>query len=573
MSITQPKRTSYTRRDLQSYHDDVSTYFKEFIPRVKDTSEMNTGRVYLTLFEGLVDNLNFSVDQSFLELILETAEQRKNILRLSYALGYYPTSVSAASVDLTFSMQSGVAGGGGYSIPIYTRCQTVEAPLVEFFITQSATIPGGEASVDVPAIQGIRVVLESLSAGATGLANQEYILENARTPHSLIEVWVDSVKWEVVDDFTDSDDESQHYILAFDEDDYTHVIFGDGEFGHAPDSGSTIEATYVACAADQGNVEPEAISRIIGFTASDLVVTNDYAASGGAASESNDSIKRNAPAVRRSGDRVVTADDHASVATAMEGVYKAFAEHIEGTRTDVFLMPEGGGRASSYLIDTVQEELDEKKLDGAIPVVDALEEASILISVNVITKNSNILKSTVKKKIYDATTENLVYTELIKGRAFTRSDLSGIYEAIDDGKTVDYVDYAILSRVPRVEKSNALAPDIIDRVTISETTDYNTWLITALTTTTFVVTKDGAPQSTTGTVATSFSSDDTEVTFTLGETGDTFTVGDTWTFKTSRYSDNIVIDSNEYMQLEEASDLVISVFYPGEYSLTTKSAV
>jgi hypothetical protein len=168
--------------------------------------------------------------------------------------------------------------------------------------------------------------------------------------------------------------------------------------------------------------------------------------------------------------------------------------------------------------------------------------------------------------------EALDFRELTRGRGFTVSDLSGIYENIDDGELVDFVDFVILTRIPRVQQSNASAPEIQGRVAIGSTSGYDTWLVTALTTTTFTVTKNGSPQSLTGTVATEFTSDDGEVSFTLGVAGDTLTVGDTWTWTTSKYEDNIVIDDDETMQLELDSDLVISVFYPEEYDIPTKSA-
>lgn len=572
MALTQAKRLSYTRRDLLSLHDDVSKYWKEFIPIVTDASEMNSGRVYLTIHEALLDNANFSINQNFLETQLTKARQRKNILRLAYMLDYEPTSVSAGSVDLTVSMLSGTAPLGGQAVSIYQRFRSISSPVVEFLAVEATSIPEGTTEVNVSAIQGTRIVAEVLTSSADGSANQRYTLSNAKTPHSHIEVYMDGKLWTKVQDFADSDEESEHYRLQYDEDDYTTVFFGDGEFGSIPDSGSSITTNYVRTDAEDGNASAATITKVIGLLASTVGVNNTYAASGGAPSETNESIKRNAPAVHRSFDRAVNTEDYKALATAMEGVYKAFGVRGEGARTDIYLMPEGGGIASSYLIAQVQTELDNKKVDGAIPVADTLQEAGVLIAVNVITKTNRIAKASVKKKVIDETTANLDYTMLTRGRAFTRSDLDGIYEALEDGELIDFVDFTILSRVPRVTKSNSGAPDFVGRVKITSTTDYDTYLVTAVSTTQFAVSKNGVPQSQLGTVATEYTTDNNEVTFTLGEFGDTFITGDVWTFKTSRYSDNIVIDGNETMTLEESSDLVVSVFYPGQYNLKTKAA-
>jgi len=576
MSVNQPQRLSYTRRDLLTYHDDVTRLLKYFIPRITDLSEMNEGRLYLTLIEAMVDNANFSIDQVALEVWFQTASQRKNILRASYLIGYPPSPVSAASVDMTVSLISGVAGVGGYPIPIYSRIQTVTSPTYEFITMESVTILEGSSSVDVPAAQGVRVTNEVLSSSSDGTPDQRYKISSAKTPHIYIEVYVSGVRWDFVEDFADSLEEDVSYTLQFDEDDYTYVLFGDGVFGKNPPLGSVITVNYVRTLADQGNASAGAIAKVIGSIASDVTATNTYAASGGGVSETNDSIKRNAPAHRRTFERVVTRFDYQAAATQYPGVYKAFANPNEGARTDIYLLPEGGGIASSLLISQVQSQLDSMKLEGALPFAFALSPANVFISVNIVTFNNRQQKSSIKSKVRQATLDNLDYTKLTRGRGFTISDLSGVYESLDDGKLVDYADFAILTRIPRMLQTNLSAPTLVGRAKFGTNAQlglgYDTYLITAISTTQFAVSKNGIPQTTSGTVGIEYTTDNSEIQFTLGASTDILTAGDTWRFKTSKYTDNMVIDPDEYMYLEKSSDLVISVFYPGEYDITTKSA-
>lgn len=573
MTIEQPKRLTYTKRDLIGLHGEVTGYMEEFIERITDASEMNDGRLFITTIEALVDNLNFSVDNTFLELLLKKSRQRKNILYIAYGMNYEPSSVSPSSVDLTFSMLSGVAGVGGEAIPIYSRVQSTSGE--DFLTVEAATILEGTASIsDVPAVQGIRVENEVLTNAASGSPSQRYKISNAKTPHELIEVSVDGTQWSrIKDNFTSSDEDSRHYKLEFDEDDYTWVVFSDGVNGNIPAAGVQILATYITTDAGDGNVGAGTITTVLGTIASTVGVTNTYRSSGGAVSESNESIKRNAPIYSVSGGKSVTKNDYIALAQSQAGVYKAFAESGGGARTNVYILPDGGGPASTYLKTLVQASLDDNKMEGAIPVVDGLEDAYIFISVNVILKSTNTKKERARSKIKYATIDNLVYTKLTRGRGFTVSDLSGIYENIDDGEVVDFVDFTILSRIPRVEKSNAGGPDFSGRVNITSTVGYDTYLVTAVTTTTFTVSKNSIPQSTGGTIATQYISDDLEVSFTLGEPGDLMVVGDTWVFKTSKYADNIVLDPNEIMALEKDSDLKISVFYSDEYSIKDKAAI
>lgn len=571
MSTIQPKRLSYTRRDLLSVHADVSRYMKEFIPEITDTNEANVGRLYLTIIEALIDNLNYSVDQIHIESALDTARQRKNKLKHAYLVGYHPSSASPSSVDLTFSMLSGVAGVGGESIPIYTRCQTVVSPILDFYTAESGLIEEGETETTVSAIQGERNLNSIISSAASGDPDQRYKLSVAQTPHSLIEVLVDGSVVTRVDDFSDSTEDRIDYVLSIDTDDYTYITFGDGEFGKAPPAGSQITVNFVQCSGSDGNVPANTIQRVIGSLASIVGVDNDEKASGGSNSESDASIKRNAPATRRAFERAVTIDDYVSLSNAVSGVYSSYAVHQEGSRTDVYIMPEGGGVASSYLLDLVQTELDLKKLEGATVVAHALSPANIIVSVNIITFGTSISKNTVKLKVTETISDALEYTEIKAGRGFTHSDLAGICENIDNGSLIDYADFTILSRVPRVTKSNDSAPDIQNRVIIGSDVGYDTYVITAVSSTTFVVSKNGTPEATLGTVATSYITSDSEITFTLGVTGDTLTIGDYWTIQTSKYADNISLESDEFMRLEYSSDLNISVYFPNEYDMKTKS--
>lgn len=573
MSTTQPKRLSYTRRDLMSMHDDVDLYIKQFIPRINDTSQANTGRLFLTIIEALIDNLNFSVDQQHLEAKLMDARQRKNIIKLAYLIGYLPKPASAASVDLTFTLLSGVAPSGGYPIPVYTREQTAVSPLVEFITAESGSVPEGETSVSIPAVQGIRIVDEVLTNAASGKPNQIYTLASPRTPHEYIEVRVDGVLLDVSTDFAEANADEITYILRFDENDYTSTIFGDGEFGKAPPPGAEILTTYIQTVGATGNVAVDTIKRIVGSLASDVGVTNHEAAAGGAPSETDASIKRNAPASYRSYFRAVTRDDYEAQANAVSGVFTSYAQWSEGARTDIYIMPEGGGVASSLLVSQAQARLDERKVEGAIPIVHALDPADIYIVVNIVAFNSKVQKTTIKQKVRTATVDALDFRKIKPGRGFTLSDLSGLYENMDNGKLVDYADFRVLTRIPRVTKSNPSSPDFYGRIKITDLVAYDQYLVTAVTSTQFSVSINGHPQSVLGDVAVDYETDRGEVTFTLGETGDTFTIGDTWRFDTSKYRDNLVIGDNEFMRLIKDTDLVVAVFYPGEYDIKTQSAL
>lgn len=571
MSINQ-QRLSYTRRDLISLDGDIANYIKEFIPRITDTSQVNTGRVFLTANAALIDNLNMSLDQVHIETLLKQAKQRKNILEYVYTLGYTPKSVSPASVDLTFSMLSGVAPPGGQAIPIYTRCQTIANPILEILTVEATSIPEGFSSISgVSALQGIQVTAETLVVSASGNTLQSYKISNPKVVHTFVEVTVSGSIWTQVDNFSESEYNDQHYTLSFDDEDFTYVNFGDGIFGACPPTGVAITVTYIYTSTL--NIAANQIIRVIGSLASTIGVINPIGATGGDTSESNDSMKINAPAFNRSSNRIVTSSDAVSFSKQVPGVYDAFAISSGGAKIDVYVVPSGGGAASSYLLAQVLTFLNARKMEGMRIYTHSLNAASLLMTVNVIIFNSKVQKSTVKSKVKTAITSNLSYDKLKYGRGFALSDSSGFIEEIDNKTLVDYCDFVVHSRKPTVTKSNLSAIDIRGSISVGVSSGYDTYVITAISTTQFMVSKNGIPQGGSGTVGSLYTSNNSEISFTLGIVGDTIIVGDTWLFKTSKYKDNIYLDSDEFLTLTQDSDLIINVYYPNEYSMTTQSGI
>lgn len=580
MAITQAERLSYTRRDAESFHDDVSRYLKAFIPRITETSEANEGRLYLTAFEALIDNANYSVDKAHNEAKLTTAQERKNILTHAYASGYTPKNVSAASVDATVFMLSGVAPGGGQAIPIYTEFQTATSPALSFINVDPVTIPEGEASTTIPLVQGLRTSGYSLTGSASGDPDQTYTLPVPNTPTEYLEVQVNGIVWDLPtsNDLYDAGPQDEQYYLTLDEDNYITVHFGDGQagddttFGKIPPAGASITVSFIQCNLGDGNVPAGDIAVVIGSLATTVGITNSVASAGGSDAEDKDAIVDSIAANHRAFERAVTLEDYEHFSKTVSGVYDAYAEHLDGTLANLYILPDGGGVASSTILTAVETEIDSRKLEGALVDIYALREAPILIQANMVLNTSKIQKSTAKNKALSAIIAALDYTQIKPGRGFKLSDITAIFENLDSGTLVDYVDIRQCSRVPTVVKSNASAPDFVGRVLIYDDPGYSTILVQALSATAFLVSVDGTPESVQGSVGVQYTLSSGKVKFTLGTTSDTLTVGDTWTMKTSKYRDNIYLDPDEYMGQDLDSDIAITVYYPGEYDFVTGTA-
>ena len=109
-----------------------------------------------------------------------------------------------------------------------------------------------------------------------------------------------------------------------DSEDFTRVVLGNGVNGRVPPAGSTVKVTYRVGQGSLGNVAVNAISTM-DSPVLHLTVASSTVASGGTDAESNASIKKNAPALRRVQDRAVTLTDYATLMKGFAGVTKAVA--------------------------------------------------------------------------------------------------------------------------------------------------------------------------------------------------------------------------------------------------------
>lgn len=118
------------------------------------------------------------------------------------------------------------------------------------------------------------------------------------------EFWV---RWEKVEDFSDSDGGSRHYLL----DKVSGKInFGNGIRGMAPPIGvNNIKATYRIGGGETGNMEAYSITKLYSDLKHINAVYNPIASEGGSGTESVNEMVERAPAKFKHRDRAVTGED------------------------------------------------------------------------------------------------------------------------------------------------------------------------------------------------------------------------------------------------------------------------
>lgn len=129
--------------------------------------------------------------------------------------------------------------------------------------------------------------------------------------------------WAPQFDLLDSAPDQAHYAVEVDNDGLTHLRFGDGELGHAPEAGTTFRVNYRIGNGPAGNVGAEMIKFVVfrdtRYNGLALIVRNPLPALGGIAPEAVTEAKLYAPyTFRRELRRAVTAADYAIIAARDE---------------------------------------------------------------------------------------------------------------------------------------------------------------------------------------------------------------------------------------------------------------
>jgi hypothetical protein len=178
----------------------------------------------------------------------------------------------------------------------------------------------------VPATS-LRTVQDEALGQSSGLPNQQLTLSNAPVEPQSLQLTVTTgaqppVLWAARDDLLASSATDTHYVLDANT---GRVQFGDGDRGLIPPGGSDIAASYRYGGGARANVPAAAVSALQGPVLGVSAVTNARAAVGGQDVQQLDDLKRQAPAMLRTQQRVVTAKDFEAETMRVGGVARACA--------------------------------------------------------------------------------------------------------------------------------------------------------------------------------------------------------------------------------------------------------
>jgi len=411
----------------------------------------------------LAYNANFVANEMF----LDTAQLRSSVASLAKLVGYTPNSARAPIADLKLVINDGT--GSVITIPSGTKFTSSIDDLTYSFVTV--------ADKTVQPVDGVYTVQSLNVYEGTYVSynytydeqdiDQRFLISSDRVDTTTIKVVIQNSAADVTTNvytkatsITELDGTSKVFFLQEAEDGQYEIYFGDGVIGKKLDDGNIINVSYVVTNKTEANGATSFTlsGSISGFT--DITVTVNSSAQGGAEPESLQSIKRNTPDFYSSQDRAVTIEDYKSKVKQLYANTQAIsawggedAETPFYGRVYISILPTSGSNLTDSTKARIVADLKKYSVASVTPVIVDPETTNVLLASTIkfdekiTTKTADTLKSNIITTITNYNTNTLQSFDTI----FRHSKLTGL---------IDDTDESILSNITTVRLRKSFIPTI-----------------------------------------------------------------------------------------------------------------
>lgn len=225
----------------------------------------------------------FYIEDSITELNIRTASRPNSIKGLASLTGHNPSRAMAArgTLTLTYNGKKLSNTGSTIIIPNYTKLTNNQNGL-----TYTIILAGEEAHLDLTSttnyieVSVVQGTIEYQQATGTGDALQSFNFQNkkgATIDNYFVSVFVDGVKWSIVDSILDMTLDQQACIVKTGQTGGIDVFFGNGYNGAVPRIGSIVLVEYLITDGDSGNINniSDSLSNVWKFTTKGYYLNNE----------------------------------------------------------------------------------------------------------------------------------------------------------------------------------------------------------------------------------------------------------------------------------------------------------
>jgi len=465
--------------------DAIKSNLRAFLQDQTEFSDYNfEGSGFAVLLDTLAYNthyLGFNANMLANEIYLDSADIRKNIVSLAKMLGYTPSSPRApiANVDILLNNATGASVTMNKGT---TFTSTVDGIAYEFVTNQDVTITPADGVYrfsNVSLYEGTLVTYR-YTVDSTDV-DQKYIIPSVNADTSTLKVSVQNSAgdttistYTLASGLKSLTDTSKAYFLQETDTGKFEVYFGDGVIGQNLSDGNIVILEYVVTNKTEANgASTFTLSGSIGgFT--NVSVSTNSSAQGGAESESKESIRFNAPLQYTSQDRAVTTTDYETIVKSIyPNALSISAWGGEDDETPVYgvvkiaIKAASGSTLTNSTKQNIVTSLKPYNVASVRPEIVDPETTSLLLTVNAkydkksTTKTADTLKSEIISAITNYNTNTLQKFDAV----FRYSKLTGL---------IDDVDTSILSNITTVDMRKSFTP------TLSSSTRYDVYFRNAI---------------------------------------------------------------------------------------------
>ena len=326
-------------------------------------------------------------------IFIDTNRTRDDLFNLVKLIDYRPHRAAGGTSTLRITLDGPAVTG--VNLPRWWMARSAGiGTQYHMALLEAATIPAGQSTVEVDAVQGIRYSEHFAGTGA-----QYQVVRLSRTQVSGVSVTVDGVEWTETDTMIGRAADERVFVTRLNWDDTVQIEFGNGIEGAIPSAGAgTITVTYLVTLGSGGNdigagviTEPaEAVYDGSTLITSKVAVENLTAVTGGEDEESDADVKRNAPRVTHTLYRMGPANDIRSLLEAYPGIERVqvldvnnYSEIVRYHYAEAYIIPEGGGAMSEALRAGIEAYIDERREPGFEIVVQGVEYVPVDVTVTI----------------------------------------------------------------------------------------------------------------------------------------------------------------------------------------------
>jgi hypothetical protein len=314
------------KTNLVAYMKATDTTFNDYNYEGSAMSTIIDVLAYVTHINSM--NANFALNETF----LDTSQLRSSVVSHAKLLGYTPRSISPSTAVINMTMNydatatplwnhDGTNTPLPLSMPRGTKFSTnIDGVTYPMFASDTTTInfDSGWNFSNIKLEQG---TLASINYTYQNNVFESYVIPATNVNTAAIKVTVTdsqstsaSKVYSINTNVVNLDGTSEVYFLEEGRDGYYEIKFGDNIIGKRPGNGNTITIEY-ATIPSGANVNGATVftmtDSLVGNT--DETITLVSKAVGGAARETREAIKFNAPLAHISQNRAVTPDDYKTI--------------------------------------------------------------------------------------------------------------------------------------------------------------------------------------------------------------------------------------------------------------------